>query len=76
MLSGIEIVPLGEPVDREYAALRATLTKRGTPIGPNDLLIAAHALALDAVLVTANRDGFSRVDGLALEDWLASDTRT
>ena len=70
VLSGIEIEPLVEPVDREYATLRAALKRRGTPIGPNDLLIAAHALARGAVLVTANRDEFSRVEGLALENWL------
>ena len=70
VLSGIDIEPLTEPVDREYAILRAALKRRGTPIGPNDLLIAAHALARGAVLVTANRGEFSRVDGLALENWL------
>lgn len=70
VLSGIEIVPLTEPIDREYAVLRASLKRRGSPIGPNDLLIAAHALAHGAVLVTANRKEFSRVDGLALENWL------
>jgi len=70
VLASIEILPLAEPVDWEYAMLRATLRRRGSPIGPNDLLIAAHALARDAVLVTANRGGFARVDGLALENWL------
>ena len=70
VLSGIDIEPLTEPVDREYAILRAALKRRGTPIDSNDLLIAAHALARGAVLVTANRGEFSRVDGLALENWL------
>ena len=73
VLSSIEIVPLTEPADREYALLRASLKRRGSPIGPNDLLIAAHALAQGAVLVTANRGEFSRVDGLALENWLDAD---
>ena len=49
--------------------LRATLTQRGTPIGPLDTLIAAHALALDATLVTNNVREFSRVPGLRVEDW-------
>jgi len=70
VLSSIEIMPLAEPVDREYGVLRAALKRHGSPIGPNDLLIAAHALARGAVLVTANRGEFSRVDGLALENWL------
>ena len=70
VLSSIDIEPLTEPVDREYAILRAALKRRGTPIDSNDLLIAAHALARGAVLVTANRGEFSRVDGLALENWL------
>jgi predicted nucleic acid-binding protein len=43
---------------------------------PNDLLIAAHALALDLTLVTDNVDEFARVPGLALENWLKSPTRT
>jgi tRNA(fMet)-specific endonuclease VapC len=45
---------------------------RGTPIGANDLWIAAHALALDATLVSHNVREFARIDGLRLEDWAAS----
>ena len=52
-----------------YGPLRATLEARGTPIGPPDTLIAAHALALGATLVTNNVREFSRVPGLKLEDW-------
>jgi tRNA(fMet)-specific endonuclease VapC len=52
-----------------YGPLRATLESRGTPIGPLDTLIAAHALALQATLVTNNVREFSRVPGLTLEDW-------
>jgi tRNA(fMet)-specific endonuclease VapC len=51
--------------------LRATLERRGKLIGPNDLMIAAHALALDAVLVTDNLSEFTRVDGLKVENWLS-----
>ena len=71
VLSAIEIRPMAEPVDRHYAQLRTTLERRGSPIGPNDMLIAAHALAEEAILVTANTREFSRIDGLATEDWLA-----
>ena len=70
ILSAFEIIPFDSPADVEYARIRLDLTKRGTPIGPNDLLIAAHALALGLPLVTNNTREFSRVPGLALENWL------
>jgi tRNA(fMet)-specific endonuclease VapC len=73
ILSAIEILPLEEPVDREYAKLRHHLALRGTPIGPNDLLIAAHALSEGLVVVTANTREFSRVPLLQVEDWLAEE---
>jgi tRNA(fMet)-specific endonuclease VapC len=52
-----------------YGRLRADLEARGSPIGPNDMLIAAHALALGLVLVTDNRREFMRVEGLEVESW-------
>ncbi len=70
VLARIEVVPMGPRTDHAYATLRAALSKAGTPIGPNDLFIAAHALTEGAVLVTANTNEFARVPGLALEDWL------
>lgn len=54
---------------RLHGELRANLESKGTPIGPNDLLIAAIALAGDAVLVTHDTAEFSRVGGLTIEDW-------
>ena len=66
----IYVAPLAPPADRDYSALRLDLEKRGRPIGPNDLLIAAHALALGATLVTDNVREFSRVRGLKIENWL------
>ena len=54
-----------------YGRLRATLEAAGTPIGPLDTQIAAHALALDVTLVTHNTREFSRVPGLLLSDWVA-----
>lgn len=63
-------LPLTEPVDDVYASLRADLEARGTPISYHDLLIAAHALALDLTLVTANTREFSRVPDLRVENWL------
>ena len=55
---------------REYGKLRAHLENKGTPIGSMDMLIAAHALALDVVLVTNNQREFKRVPGLRLENWV------
>ena len=55
---------------RCYGRIRAELEQAGTPIGANDTWIAAHALALDAILVTDNIREFSRVSGLTVENWL------
>lgn len=70
LLSALEILPLEAPADHQYAELRHHLTRKGTPIGPNDLLIAAHALATGLTVVTANVGEFSRVPGLTVENWL------
>ncbi len=71
VLSALEILPLETPTDRQYATLRHHLTRQGTPIGPNDLLIAAHALANDLTVVTANVGEFPRgVPRLKVENWL------
>ena len=70
ILSALEILPLETPADHHYASLRHRLTHEGTPIGPNDLLIAAHALANDLTVITANVGEFSRVPGLKVENWL------
>lgn len=72
LLSAIEVLPLDEGVDAKYGDIRTVLEKAGTPIGANDYLIAAHALATDLTLVTDNVGEFSRVPGLAVENWLAS----
>jgi len=61
LLDEVEQLPMERPVDEHYADIRAVLERAGTPIGPNDLLIAAHARALDLVLVTDNEREFSRV---------------
>jgi tRNA(fMet)-specific endonuclease VapC len=52
-----------------YGEIRATLERKGTPIGAMDLMIAAHALALGATLVSNNLREFKRVPGLATENW-------
>lgn len=69
-LAGIKILPFNDAAATEYGDIRATLERRGTPIGANDLLIAAHARSMQLTLVTNNLKEFARVDGLQLEDWI------
>jgi tRNA(fMet)-specific endonuclease VapC len=56
---------------KAYAQVRTDLTRAGQPIGPLDMLIAAHALSVGAAVVTANEREFRRVPGLVVENWLA-----
>lgn len=70
ILTAMEIIPLEAPADAAYGAVRVALEAAGTPIGANDLLIAAQTLALDMVLVTNNEGEFRRVEGLRVENWL------
>ena len=70
-LAGISIVPLTSHAATHYARVRAELEAAGTPIGPLDLMIAAHGLALGATVVTTNLKEFRRVRGLRCEDWAA-----
>ena len=75
-MGAIETLPLEGQVARQYASIRDYLQQRGTPIGPNDMLIAAHALALDCTLVTDNEEEFRRVPGLRVENWLRADNQS
>lgn len=70
ILESISVLALDLPADAEYGRIRNELEFAGTPIGPNDMLIAAHALAVGAVIVTANVGEFSRVRGLNVENWI------
>lgn len=71
-LEPLEIADFDLKAAQVYGQVRKTLEAAGTPIGPLDTQIAAHALALDAVLVTNNTGEFQRVPGLLLENWAAS----
>jgi len=71
LLGHFRLLNLEPPVEQHYADIRNALERAGTPIGPNDLLIAAHARALGLTLVTDNVREFSRVPGLRVENWLA-----
>jgi tRNA(fMet)-specific endonuclease VapC len=70
VLSALDVLALETPVDAVYGVLRANLEQAGQPIGANDLLIAAHALALGHTVVTDNAQEFSRIDDLHVENWL------
>lgn len=70
VLELLPTLPLGGDADIHYGRLRASLEQRGTPVGANDMLIAAHALSLGATLVTDNVREFERVTGLAIANWL------
>ena len=68
-LMPLDVAPFDEEAAVFYGAVRASLERDGTPIGPLDTMIAAHALSLGAVLVTNNMREFARVQGLRIEDW-------
>ena len=70
ILGEIDILPFAAPADQTYASIRNDLEAAGRPIGPNDLLIAAHAVSVGAILVTGNLKEFKRVRGMKVENWL------
>ena len=70
ILNQLEAKPLEASAALHYGRLRAALERAGTPISANDMLLAAHALSLDATLVTDNEREFARVEDLRLENWL------
>jgi tRNA(fMet)-specific endonuclease VapC len=66
----LEILPFNEDSATAYGRIRADLENKGTPIGPLDTLIAAHALSLDQTLVTNNKKEFTSVTSLKIENWV------
>lgn len=72
LLAAMPVLPFDEPDDEHYADIRVALERAGTPIGSNDLLIAAHARSRGLTLVTHNLREFERVPGLKVVDWLAA----
>jgi len=68
-LAPIEVLPYDDGAALRYGPLRAHLERQGTPVGSLDLLIAAHALSLECVLVTNNESEFKRIRGLKVENW-------
>ena len=70
----VEIASFNHEAAKVYGQVRATLEKKGTPIGALDTIIGAHALALGATLATSDTREFSRIKGLTVVDWLKSTT--
>ena len=68
----LEIANFDRETARVYGRVRATLERKGAPIGSLDMMIGAHALSLGATLATNNTREFSRIKGLTIVDWLAS----
>ena len=68
-LSAITVLDFSSRAAEVYGEIRGELEKKGTPIGPMDLLIAGHAKSQNLVLVTNNTREFARVTGLQIEDW-------
>ena len=69
-LLALEIAAFDDQAAIRYGEVRASLTRRGRPIGPLDTLIGSHAHVLEVILVTHNTREFSRIDDLRLEDWI------
>ena len=70
LLDVLHILPFEEPADKVYSRLRVDLARTGQMIGPNDLLIAAQAVALGLTIVTDNEREFARIEELRWENWL------
>lgn len=70
LVNYIPVLPMSETVAREYADIRADLAAKGTPIGNNDMWIAAHARDLGCTLITNDRKEFARVSDLQIDNWV------
>ena len=68
-IAPIEIPAYDDVAAQHYGKIRAHLERQGTPIGYLDMLIAAHALSVDSVLITNNESEFKRVSNLKIENW-------
>ena len=75
LFSEVGILEFDEDAAQVFGIIRTALEARGTPIGPFDMLIAAHARSRELILVSDNTREFSCVDGIKLENWRASTNR-
>ncbi len=70
MLGTLDVLPFETPADAAYGLIRTRIEQAGRPIGGNDMLIAAHAVAFGYTIVTDKQGEFARIDGLSRENWL------
>jgi len=70
VLGALEVLPFETPADATYGLLRTRLEQAGTPIGANDMLIAAQTIALGYTIITDNEKEFARVESLPRANWL------
>ena len=70
LLNSVQILDFDHNAASHFGTLKNSLLKKGTPIGPLDMLIAAHAISLNVVLVSNNLKEFNRVEGLLTENWV------
>jgi tRNA(fMet)-specific endonuclease VapC len=70
ILGAVSVLDLPSDIAAHYGRIRVELERQGTPIGPNDLLMAAHCVASAITIVTGNHGDFRRVEGLRVENWL------
>ncbi len=70
ILAVMNVLPIESPVEHVYGSIRGRLERAGSPIGGNDLLIAAQSIALGLTLVTDNEREFSRIAELSRENWI------
>jgi len=69
LLTYVEVLPFDGSIAANYGAIRSDLERKETPIGPMDVLIAAHAKSIGLTIVTNNMREYMRVDGLQIENW-------
>ena len=69
-IAPLEILSYGDEAAQYYGLLRTHLEKQGTPIGSLDMLIAAHTLSIDCILVTNNEKEFNRIPKLKIDNWV------
>ena len=70
LVERLQVLDFNASAAHHYGELRTHLQRMGTPVGPNDMLIGAHARSLDLTIVTNNRREFDRMPGLKIENWV------